>query len=718
MRFYLLLGVTFAGCGLPASIDPNGACVTDANGFATLDADSPGVPISIAISTKGPTTDTFRVDHPGTAGALTDDTATDGRYVLACKQAAGLKTVKMTVTRPADMTAFGAEWVQLFPKDSWANVTNEYEPFTFNEFGAKIPLQEFRPTSDHATDAADADVLNVFMEVSDEGDYELMYGNPALQSGGKWVAAQFKSTLLRVGTPWADCDTTSNTLGAATYEIGTIMPILFGGPNLNSIALAAGKSSYFDVITELAGATVPVKVVLEIFSTTKTTYTDSATDGVCYKAGNSCPEGHVVCKAEYCEMDMWKTLIADFKAAGSVTVLGSVDSSATQALYAGLALDGFYFTTDSVPGDYSGTSVLALGSPLFDPPDWESRRLSEAAPYKLGVQGVDECPAGYLPIYDEDGCLAATSYFGGERYPANDNHQAGGVCNKCGGCPGGNTFAINTNHGDMSWWACALDPALSSPTEASVYVTLAAKDLGVWNPFSWYPYVAPSKWAAIVTEATDLSAVEVLVDRGYGWIYVTTAAGFDSKSSIAMGDLLSTIEGQGTRRKLRARGLEASAPFWSCDDTLFACKPVCVKKTGLVTTKVSDTLCAAEPMDQCACKCYHSAQWTCVGESVVCMAKFGAGELQAVGDKVCETRGAPKPASVAELRVASQCEPMTEMRGSAPTAECLAQWETTPAPQESLDAVPTVKPSAEDLLLLEGEAFAATLALAAIALRL
>jgi hypothetical protein len=100
------------------------------------------------------------------------------------------------------------------------------------------------------------------------------------------------------------------------------------------------------------------------------------------------------------------------------------------------------------------------------------------------------------------------------------------------------------------------------------------------------------------------------------------------------------------------------------------------------------------------------------------MAKFGAGELQVVGDKVCETRGAPKPASVAELRVASQCEPMTEMRGSAPTAECLAQWETTPAPQESLDAVPTVKPSAEDLLLLEGEAFAATLALAAIALRL
>merc|ERR1719262_1142561 len=93
-----------------------------------------------------------------------------------------------------------------------------------------------------------------------------------------------------------------------------------------------------------------------------------------------------------------------------------------------------------------------------------------------------------------------------------------------------------------------------------------------------------------------------------------------------------------------------------------------MKKTGVVTTKVSDTLCTAAPMDQCSCKCYHEAQWTCENDAVVCKAKHGAGALETVGDKVCETRGAKKPASTAELRVASACEPVTEMRGSAPAA--------------------------------------------------
>merc|ERR1719311_890343 len=132
----------------------------------------------------------------------------------------------MTVTRPEGLTAFGGEWVQLFPKDSWENTTNEYEPFTFNHYGAKIPLPEFRATptglrgdGDNAdgttteiagnvgpsADAATSSEVNVYMEVSDEGDYEVMYGNPGLQSGGKWVAVQFRSTLLRVGNPWADC---------------------------------------------------------------------------------------------------------------------------------------------------------------------------------------------------------------------------------------------------------------------------------------------------------------------------------------------------------------------------------------------------------------------------------------------------------------------------------------------------------------------------------
>ena len=145
-------------------------------------------------------------------------------------------------------------------------------------------------------------------------------------------------------------------------------------------------------------------------------------------------------------MDVWKSLIASLKAAGTVTVLGSVDAGTTTSEYAtlgtagvgwtgagadGAAVDGFYFT-DAVPEGFSGTSVLALGSPLFD----------------------------------ETAVEAAT-----------------------------------------------------------VYVTLASADLGIWNPFSWYPYVSPLKWAAIVTEASDVSAVDTLFDRGYGYVYLTSETG-------------------------------------------------------------------------------------------------------------------------------------------------------------------------------------------------
>jgi len=92
---------------------------------------------------------------------------------------------------------------------------------------------------------------------------------------------------------------------------------------------------------------------------------------------------------------------------------------------------------------------------------------------------------------------------------------------------------------------------------------------------------------------------------------------------------------------------------------------------------------------------------------VVCKAKFGMGELKTVGDKVCEVRGAPKPASTAELRVASTCEPMTDMRGSSPTAECLAQW-AKPAP--------VAKTEDPGLPAMIEESFATAFAFAALAL--
>jgi hypothetical protein len=283
---------------------------------------------------------------------------------------------------------------------------------------------------------------------------------------------------------------------------------------------------------------------------------------------------------------VWKTIIADFKAAspGFVTVLGSIGAGTAVSEYDGLGVDGFYFVGVEVEAGYTGTSVRALGSPLFD--------------------------------------------------------------------------------------ASAVDAA-------TIYVTLASSDLGIWNPFSWYPYVSPSKWAAIVTEATDTSAIATLVDRGYGYVYLTSETGFETASSLTA-SVTAALEG--TRRLQQSRRLQASEPQWGCDDTLFECKPICVKQMGAVSTKVADTLCAAAPMDQCSCKCLHAAQWVCEGDEVVCKARHGAEELATVGDKVCETRGAPKPTSAEMVRVASECEPVTQMRGSAPADVCLVQWATTEAP--------------------------------------
>jgi hypothetical protein len=180
--------------------------------------------------------------------------------------------------------------------------------------------------------------------------------------------------------------------------------------------------------------------------------------------------------------------------------------------------------------------------------------------------------------------------------------------------------------------------------------------------------------------------------------------------------------------KEQPRQLSASAPFWGCDDTLFECQPICMKQMGAVTSKVSDKLCAAAPMDQCSCKCLHAAEWSCENDAVVCKAKFGAGDLKTVGDKVCETRGAPKPTSVGELRVASQCTPFKDMRGSAPTATCLAQW-GTPEPtttKPATTAAPTTKAAATAAaaeakaepvkpLVIE-ESFAAAMAFVALAI--
>jgi hypothetical protein len=370
-------------CGLPVSVDPENLCLIDQTGYATVDHDSQLNPeVSLTIAAKPDTHQDFvGVTHGPTVGAIVDERLSNSRYVLGCPQAAGEKTVRFTVTRPKEISAFGAEWLMLFPKDSWRNVTCEFEPFTFNAFGSKVPLFRFI-SNEHSDDAQTSDQMTVYMEVSRRGDFEVKYGNPTLLYEDKWLANEFRSSLLRVGDPWADCGdgwTGSDTTGG----VGAIFPAFYGHPFHDN-----GPAKYAQLVAAVTDlpAGVDVKVVLEIFHshssanhTGKKDWTSSAGGNVCYKVGNACPEAHFVCKAEYCEIDRFKKIIGELKNASqlygsSVSVLAALDAETTYDEYidAGLAVDGAYFS-DPLTVERSlqqakkvPYSVVALGMPLFD----------------------------------------------------------------------------------------------------------------------------------------------------------------------------------------------------------------------------------------------------------------------------------------------------------------------------------------------------------------
>ena len=92
-------------------------CAPAESGFANVDMDSlTSQAVSIKFYTKDAHEDSDRVNHPATDGTFDDQTTTNGRYVLSKKQPKDKKTIKITVTRPADLTEFGGEWVKMYPK--------------------------------------------------------------------------------------------------------------------------------------------------------------------------------------------------------------------------------------------------------------------------------------------------------------------------------------------------------------------------------------------------------------------------------------------------------------------------------------------------------------------------------------------------------------------------------------------------------------------------
>jgi len=509
-------------------------------------------------------------------------------------------------------------------------------------------------------DAKNFPSMAVYMEMSSDGDFEFKYGNPELKtSTGKWIAFEFKKSLLRVGGPW------SSTCGSDVVPdsaVGTIVPVLLGNPALLISDYLAAAQTLKDAFTGDA-ATVPTKVILPIFSPEnegsdgESTWTEGVEnvadrlyaqhcdrDNVCsqkqyrgcYAAGRACPLDHTVCSIDKCELQRWRQIITAFQAAGNVEVLGLIETqkdgtmrSAAEingdiAKYENKApVDGYFYNEAGVGGKATIEALMAINA---------------AQASKFTVFGIG------TPLFEKAGYL--------------------------------------TTAGAPDTWITLSD---------------AADSMGVWTPFSWFPYEPAPTFGAIVhtTDAADVATkLTTLVDRGYGYVYLHSAAAFDTTSG-HLATLVTELGKAATskKRRLGDRALQGqddgvTAIKWGCDDTLFHCAPVCLETVGVTTTTVAASKCAdLTPPDECSCRCFYEAEWVCTEDGrVVCQARVsGEDEPLVVGDLVCASRGTPKPDLAAELRAAGSCPSTPVARGMRPAQKCLPETQTQAASEWALD---------------------------------
>jgi hypothetical protein len=688
------------------------------------------------------------------------------------------KTIKVTITRPKDLTEFGGEWVQSFPKDSWQNKTNEYEPYTFNDYGSKIPLAEFREvTVDDVgrkitLDAQDKPQVNVFMRMDEDGDYEIRYGNPHLSYAydatqtswtqdnweplgilqqhiakctpiddeatcnaaiectyssadaecqvaistekRRWVAVEFKKSQLRVGSPWSNCDDVTGTEGSSDYSsVGTIVPVYLGNPSLMIQAyqdlkdtLASAYEANNCGVDGANGACVKTKVILAIFTDDADSNVQDGgwtegpeADGVagwsttspcpagkqcakkeimhcdrrwqegmdktaangcqiasydkCYSAGEACPLDHSVCKKEYCELQRWREIIKDFSDLGShVQVLGLVETK-----------------KNKIPRDTTDIQD-DINKYLTHTPGIDGFYLNEAHGTKADVNDLMTIMAAHASKFNVFGL-------------------------------GEPLFDLSApNHaGAPDVWMTLNGEDTAGPEHESRPDKKHA-GLGFWTPFSWFPTLPTTTWGSMMYDVDTEDVVdmlELLIDRGYGYVYLHSASNYASESShlkklvSEMGTLsqkrrrldeireerrLSQLRGERPgERRLQAVDDGTTRRRWGCDETLLQCKPVCLETSGFVTNIVRSSQCGnpVGEMSECSCRCFYDVHWACKGDEVVCMATRSGEAPAVVGELVCITRGAPKPDISSSERKAGVCEAgVRAPRGTNPTNLCFA----------------------------------------------
>jgi hypothetical protein len=671
-----------ADCGLPAEIDPDHLCKIDGNGYATLDADSYGAEaaVSIKMYKKASHIDHDGNTHPETYGDLTW-TEIDHRFVLGCPQLKGVKTVRFTVTRPKSISAFGGEWLSLYPKDSWMNLTTEFEPFSFNSYGAKIPIAELRGIDELAAEysideaaggaaAATTETAHFYMEVSHPGDWELRYSNPELSYGEKWVSIEFKKTNLRIGTPWAFCE------GIDVYEetpqeldLGMVIPVWYENPALN-------QAMYERTISDLGGTTTPTQVAIKIFTQETCTaercwtrdvgapggiWTDSLnpeshkdvsggwqTDYYtsCYRAGNPCPEDHTVCSPDYCHLDRFRKIIADLKAAspGYINVIGVVDVG------------------DSIESGDWETAVSAVTT-------YREKLANESAVEGFYFQHVPHNEWKLMALMDVIAAHIDEAYRSPcihKRTCTHLNHEDVTVFGM--NAPLFNRFAVDHRGAPDIW--ITLVASWNDP-----------EGMGKWTPYSWYPGMIPNKWGAMVFGASTYmlpEIAEMLYDRGYGNIFIHSGNDVNKPTDhlFFLDMALRAVDVSGRRERRLALAPELRnedavntirKPMWACDDTRFECTPICIQTEGLVTVEVKKSLCT-EPVDPCLCNhvCYYDVRWEqrqhvaarsrettydiwgnpvhveVEGPDYQCVASQAGVEME-VADLVCQYRGSLKP---------------------------------------------------------------------------